>query len=208
MKKKLAGLYVITDKKLIPRESFIQTVEKSLRGGASIIQLREKDTPDNEIISLGRDILNISRKYNVPLIMNDSPELAREIGAEGVHLGGEDTSVQNARAILGPDAIIGVSCYSQMDRGLSAVEAGADYVAFGSPYYTPTKPDRDPTSLDILYQAVRLINEIPVFAIGGITKENAGEILETGVDGIAVITSVFGSPDPETAARELAALAG
>jgi len=206
MKKNLKGLYVITDKKLINRDRFIETVEKSIKGGARIVQLREKGTPENEIISLGREILKVTKSYRIPLIINDSPELAQEIGADGVHLGGEDTSITNARAILGDMAIIGVSCYNQIERGLKAVENGADYVAFGTPYYTPTKPQREPTTIGILREAVNLIKSIPIFAIGGITKENAAPILETGVEGIAVITSVFGSPDPETAARELAAL--
>ncbi|MCH7950355.1 MAG: thiamine phosphate synthase [Candidatus Dadabacteria bacterium] len=206
MKNNLTGLYVITDKKLIKRAGFIETVEKSIKGGARIVQLREKDTPQNEILNLGRELLKLTRRYDVPLIINDSPELAKEIGADGVHLGGDDTSIKNARAILGDEAIIGVSCYNQIERGLNAVQNGADYVAFGTPYYTPTKPEREPTSIEVLKEAVYVISQIPIFAIGGITKENASEILGTGVDGIAVITSVFGSPDPELAARELATL--
>ncbi|MEE8044736.1 MAG: thiamine phosphate synthase [Thermodesulfobacteriota bacterium] len=206
MKNNLTGLYVITDKKLIKRGKFIETVEKSIKGGARIVQLREKDTPQNEILNLGRELLKLTRRYDVPLIINDSPELAKEIGADGVHLGGDDTSIKNARAILGDEVIIGVSCYNQIERGLNAVQNGADYVAFGTPYYTPTKPEREPTSIEVLKEAVYVISQIPIFAIGGITKENASEILGTGVDGIAVITSVFGSPDPENAARELATL--
>ena len=206
MKNNLTGLYVITDKKLIKRAGFIETVEKSIKGGARIVQLREKDTPKNEILNLGRELLKLTRRYDVPLIINDSPELAKEIGADGVHLGGDDTSIKNARAILGDEAIIGVSCYNQIERGLNAVQNGADYVAFGTPYYTPTKPEREPTSIEVLKEAVYVISQIPIFAIGGITKENDSEILGTGVDGIAVITSVFGSPDPENAARELATL--
>jgi thiamine-phosphate pyrophosphorylase len=206
MKNNLTGLYVITDKKLIKRAGFIETVEKSIKGGARIVQLREKDTPQNEILNLGRELLKLTRRYDVPLIINDSPELAKEIGADGVHLGGGDTSIKNARAILGDEIIIGVSCYNQIERGLNAVQNGADYVVFGTPYYTPTKPEREPTSIEVLKEAVYVISQIPIFAIGGITKENASEILGTGVDGIAVITSVFGSPDPENAARELATL--
>jgi thiamine-phosphate pyrophosphorylase len=206
MRHNLKGLYVITDKKLIDRDSFVETVEKSIKGGARIVQLREKDTPENEIISLGSELLEVTKSYGVPLIINDSPELAREIGADGVHLGGDDTSISNARKILGNDSIIGITCYNQIERGFKAVENGADYVAFGTPYYTPTKPEREPTSIEILREAVRLINNIPIFAIGGITKENASPILDTGIDGIAVITSVFGSTDPEATTRELAAL--
>lgn len=206
MKNNLTGLYVITDKKLIKRAGFIETVEKSIKGGARIVQLREKDTPQNEILNLGKELLKLTRRYDVPLIINDSPELAKEIGADGVHLGGDDTSIKNARAILGDEVIIGVSCYNQIERGLNAVQNGADYVAFGTPYYTPTKPEREPTSIEVLKEAVYVISQIPIFAIGGITKENASEILGTGVDGIAVITSVFGSPDPENAARELVSI--
>ncbi len=206
MNTKISGLYVITDNKLIDRENFVQTVEKAIRGGARIVQLREKDTSQDEIIKLGRELLLVTRQYRVPLIINDSPELASEIGADGVHLGGEDASIENARSLLGDKALIGVSCYNQIERGLKSVQSGADYVAFGTPYYTPTKPDREPTSIEILEEAVRLITEIPVFAIGGITKDNASRILQTGVDGIAVITSVFGSTDPEKAAQELASI--
>ncbi len=206
MKFLLSGLYVITDKKLIDRDDFIEIVEMSIKGGAQIVQLREKGTPEDEIVKLGRGILEVTKNYDVPLIINDSPELAKTIGADGVHLGGYDTSIKNAREILGDEAIIGVSCYNQIDRGLNAVKNGANYVAFGTPYYTPTKPDREPTSIEVLQEAVNLITEIPIFAIGGITKNNVRPILETGVDGIAVITSVFGSPDPETSSRELASL--
>jgi len=208
MRNNLDGLYVITDKKLIERNKFIETVEKSIKGGARIVQLREKDTARDEILNLGHGLLKLTKKYKIPLIINDSVELAKEIGADGVHLGGGDTSIKRARAILGAQAIIGVSCYNQIERGLNAMQNGADYVAFGTPYYTPTKPQREPTAIETLREAVKLINNIPIFAIGGITKENASLILETGVDGIAVITSVFGSPDPQTAARELSILSG
>ena len=200
----LKGLYVITDKKLIPRDMFIETVEKAIRGGPKIIQLREKDTPEEDIIRLGKELLKITRKYGIPLIINDSPKLAREIGADGVHLGKDDPEISEARSILGDEAIIGVSCYGDIERGLLAEMEGADYVAFGTPFFTPTKPDRKSTPFEVLREAKRRITKIPVFAIGGITKENAQSILETGVDGLAVITAVFSSLNPEEAARSLA----
>ncbi len=202
----LKGLYVITDKKLISRDGFVATVEKAIKGGANIVQLREKDTPREEIRSIGTGLLKVTKKYGIPLIINDTPELAREIGADGVHLGENDQSIEHARSVLGEGSIIGVSCYGQLERGLNAERAGADYVAFGTPYYTPTKPDRKPTSFDILREAKRLIKSISVFAIGGINPQNARDVLETGVDGIAVITSVFGSSDPESAAKELTSI--
>ena len=203
MKKTLGGLYAITDKNLIPRENFTQAVEKAIRGGASIIQLREKDTEPGELVELGKKLLLITKSYAVPLIINDSPELAKEIGAHGVHLGEGDCTIEQARSVLGQDAIIGVSCYGQIERGVNAEREGADYVAFGRPYNTPTKPGRLPTPKDVLVEAKQNIERIPVFAIGGITPENAAPILETGVDGIAAITSIFGSQDPEEAARKL-----
>src|SRR3990172_1530446 len=200
----LKGLYVITDKKLIPRARFIETVEKAIRGGAKIIQLKEKDTPEEEIIRLGKELLKITRRYGIPLIINDSPEIAMEIGADGVHLGKDDTEISEARKILGGEAIIGVSCYGDIGRGLQAEKEGADYLAFGTPFFTPTKPDRKTTPFEILKEAKRRIKTIPIFAIGGITKGNAKSVLETGVDGIAVITAVFSSPNTEEAARSLA----
>jgi thiamine-phosphate pyrophosphorylase len=206
MKYTLKGLYVITDKKLIPRDRFIETVEKAIRGGAKVVQLREKDTPQEEIIRLGRELLRVTRKYKIPLIINDSPELAREIGADGVHLGKDDPPVSQARRLLGSRAIIGVSCYGEIERGLQAEKEGADYVAFGTPFFTPTKPERLPTSFEVLREAKRKITRIPIFAIGGINTENAPSVIETDVDGIAVITSVFGSPDPERVSRDLASL--
>ncbi len=203
----LKGLYVITDKKLIPRDKFVTTVEKAIKGGANVVQLREKDTPGDEVLKLGEALLKLTKKYGVPLIINDSIELAQEIGADGVHLGEDDPQVAHAREVLGSDKIIGVSCYGKIERGLNAEREGADYVAFGTPFFTPTKPERTPTSFDVLREAVSKIKSIPIFAIGGITPENADSVLETGVDGIAVITGVFGSDDPEKAARNLAEIA-
>lgn len=178
-------------------------VEKSILGGANIVQLREKNSTDAEIIELGRRILLITRKYGVPLIINDSPRLAKEIGADGVHLGGYDTTIKHARALLGRQAIIGLSCYGEIERGLMAESEGADYAVFGTPYYTPTKPDRKPTPFEIVREAKAKITRIPIFVIGGITTENVKDVLDTGVDGIAAITSVFGQPDPQSAARSL-----
>lgn len=208
MKYRLSGLYAITDKKLIARAGFVGTVENAIRGGVRVLQLREKDTEAAEVVSLGKDILKITKSYGIPLIINDCPEIAKEIGADGVHLGENDVSIEHARSVLGPEAIVGVSCYGNIERGIKAQKNGADYAAFGTPYYTPTKPDRSPTPLEVLREAREKIDSIVLFAIGGITKDNADCIMETGVDGIAAITSIFGTDDPENAARELAAIAG
>ena len=206
MKPYLSGLYIITDKNLIDREYFLKIVESALKGGANLVQLREKDTDKKEILMLGKKLLSLTKKYYVPLIINDYPEVAYEIGADGVHLGENDPDIITARKILGDDKIIGVSCYNQIDRADNAVRDGADYIVFGTPYNTPTKPDRDPTPIETLLEARNRFRDIPIFAIGGINETNAEAILNTGVDGIAVITGVFGSSDPEKSAQRLSSL--
>lgn len=194
---------MITDEKLIPRGRFLETVEKALAGGANIVQLRDKTSPPSEIVSLGRELLGITGRYGAPLIINDSPDLMMEIGADGVHLGEDDPNVIPTRKRLGNGAIIGVSCYGSVPRGIHAERMGADYVVFGTPWATPTKPDREPTPFETLVEAKTAVTGIPIFAIGGIFAHNAAEVLETGVDGVAVITGVFGSDDPKRAAREI-----
>ena len=203
MNHSLNGLYIITDKKLIPRENFAEKVEQAIIGGARIVQLREKQVNTREIIKLGSKLLEITRKYNVPLIINDYVDIAVELDADGVHLGENDPDIKFARKKLGDNKIIGVSCYNSIERGEFAVEQGADYIVFGTPYYTPTKPDREPTSIEILIEANKKFEGTTVFAIGGITEENAKEIIDTGVDGIAAITSIFGEGPVEDNARKL-----
>jgi len=203
MKQTINGLYIITDKKLIPRENFTEIVEQAIRGGAGIVQLREKQINIKEIHELGTNLLKITKKYDVPLIINDYVDIACEIGADGVHLGENDPDIKFARRKLGENKIIGVSCYNDLERGQYAVENGADYIVFGTPYYTPTKPEREPTSLETLIEAKKKFADTTVFAIGGISENNAKEILETGVDGIAAITSIFGNGSPEENAKKL-----
>ncbi len=199
----LSGLYAITDSRLIAENRFARTVESAIKGGAQIIQLREKEAEEDEIIRKGKLLLKITRRHKIALIINDSAAAAKKIGADGVHLGADDTTVEEARKLLGYGAIIGVSCYGDIKRGLGAEKAGADYAAFGTPYSTPTKPDRKPTHFEILKEAKAKL-KIPVFAIGGITPENITDVLKTGVDGVAVITAIFGEEDAEKASRKLA----
>jgi thiamine-phosphate pyrophosphorylase len=203
MNQSINGLYIITDKKLIPRENFAKMVEQAIRGGARVVQLREKQVNIKEIYELGSKLLEITRKYNVPLIINDYVDIACEIGADGVHLGENDPEIKFARKKLGDNKIIGVSCYNSIERGQYAINHGADYIVFGTPYYTPTKPDREPTSIETLIEAKKKFSETTVFAIGGITENNAQEIIDTGVDGIAAITSIFENGSPEENAKKL-----
>ena len=201
----LRGLYAITDTHLIPRERFAETVEAAVRGGAMLIQLREKHASREEIIQLGQAVLAVTRRYGALLIVNDHPSVAKDIGADGVHVGREDPSVPETRALVGPEMIIGASCYGDVDRAVAAEQEGADYVAFGTPYPSPTKTKRTDISLEIFQAAQRRVH-VPVFAIGGITLANAQHVIDAGADGIAVVSGVFGAPDVEAAARALAQL--
>jgi len=201
----LRGLYVITDTHLIPRDRFVQTVEAAVRGGATMVQLREKTAPRQEIVRLGRELLEVTRRYGALLIINDHPTVAQEIGADGTHVGREDPPVAEARALLGPQAIIGASCYGEVARAMAAEQEGADYVAFGTPFPSPTKAKRTDMSLDIFREAKQRV-KTPVFAIGGITIANARQVIDAGADGIAVVSGVFAAVDVEAAARALAQL--
>jgi thiamine-phosphate pyrophosphorylase len=202
---KLRGLYVITDTKLIPRQRFVETVESAVRGGATMVQLREKEAPQEEVIRLGRELLPVTRRYGALLIINDHPAVAKAVGADGAHVGRDDPPMSEARALLGPDAIIGASCYGDVTRAVAAEQVGADYVAFGTPFPSPTKTKRTDTSLEIFREVKRHV-KVPVFAIGGITTDNAHQVIDAGADGIAVVSGVFAAVDVEAAAHALAQL--
>ena len=202
---KLRGLYAITDTALIPRDRFADTIEAAVRSGATMVQLREKDIPTEEVARLGKQALAVTRKYGALLIVNDHPSVALEIGADGVHVGEDDPPVAETRQMLGPDVIIGASCYGDLDKAIEAERDGADYVAFGTPFPSPTKVKRTDISLDIFQLAKRHVN-IPIFAIGGITIDNATQIIQAGADGIAVVSGVFGAENISAAAQALVQL--
>lgn len=202
----LRGLYAITDTHLIPRDRFVATVEAAVRGGATMVQLREKETPREEIVRLGRAVLEVTRHYGALLIVNDHPTIAKEIGADGVHVGREDPPVAETRALLGPGVIIGASCYGDVERAVVAERDGADYVAFGTPFPSPTKPGKGTDNTLEIFQAAKRRVHVPVFAIGGITLANAQQIIDAGADGVAIVSGVFGGPDVEAAARALTQL--
>ena len=201
----LAGLNVITDQHLMPRERFVDMVEAALRGGAKIVQLREKHTPPDAVAQLGQALLRVTRHYGALLLINDNPQIAHAIGADGVHVGREDATVAEARALLGPDAIIGVTCYGEIARAVAAVQDSADYVAFGTPFPSPTKGTQGRTPLTT-YREVKQHVSVPVFAIGGINVNKAHQVRDAGADAISVVAGVFGAPDVEAAARTLANL--
>jgi thiamine-phosphate pyrophosphorylase len=193
------GLYAITDG---PRRDLLPVVEAALRGGAAIVQYRDKTSDSARRIAEAAMLLAACRNAGVPLIINDDVELAVATGANGVHLGEHDAALTAARARLGPDAIIGVSCYDSLVRARNAAAAGADYLAFGAFFVSPTKPHARRASVDLLRQARSL--GLPLVAIGGITPDNARPLIDAGADFVAAISGVFAAADPEFAAREYA----
>jgi len=201
----LRGLYVLTDTALTPGDRLLAAVAAAIDGGAALVQYRDKSDDDARRESEARALLALCRKRGVPLIINDDVALAARIGADGVHVGREDPDLHQARTALGPDALIGVSCYDALERARQAQADGADYVAFGSFFASPTKPAAVPASLDLLRKARSQLN-VPIAAIGGIAPDNGAQLVAAGADLLAVITGVFAQPDIRTAARRYADL--
>ena len=191
------GLYLIT-----PDDSDTQrllTRAGALLEYAALVQYRNK-TADSRLRRAQAEALHaLCTARGVPLIVNDDLGLAQAIGAEGVHLGEDDGDVPAARAILGPDALIGVSCYDALDRAQAAAAQGASYIAFGAFFPSFTKPLARRASFDLLHDSAAL--GLPRVAIGGITPDNARLVIEAGADLIAVISGIFDAPDPAAAAR-------
>ncbi|RDI96954.1 thiamine phosphate synthase [Dyella solisilvae] len=195
------GLYVITDG---PRPNLLEVVAQALAGGARLLQYRDKTTDPARRLTEARSIRALCAARGVPMIVNDDVALALSVGAAGVHLGEDDGDVAAARAVLGPDAIIGVSCYDSAERARQMAAAGADYLAFGAFFPSPTKPHARRASFELLRQTAAL--GLPRVAIGGITPDNGGSLIDAGADYLAVISAVFGDPDVRGAATRFAQL--
>jgi len=193
------GLYAVT-----PDEpdigSLARKVRKALAGGVRILQYRNKSANAALRREQGTALLALCREARIPFVINDDLDLARAIRADGLHLGRDDVSIAVARAQLGEDKLLGVSCYDRLELALAAREAGADYVAFGSAFPSSTKPEATRAPLS-LYREARARLDLPIVAIGGITTENAHNVIEAGADAVAVISALFDSPDVEAAAR-------
>lgn len=196
-----AGLYVITDS---PRKDLLTACEAALAGGARLLQYRDKNSPASRRLREARALKELCARYNVPLIINDDVALCAAIGAQGVHLGKDDCDISAARSALGRNAIIGVSCYDNIKRARALAAAGADYLAFGAFFKSPTKPTARPASPDLLHQAASL--KLPRVAIGGITPDNGPPLIDAGADYLAVISGVFNASDVRASAARYAAL--
>ncbi|MET0231801.1 MAG: thiamine phosphate synthase [Rhodanobacteraceae bacterium] len=197
------GLYAITDG---PRDDLLTACEAALDGGATLLQYRDKTRDAERRLAEAHALAALCARYAVPLIVNDDVELAAAAGAAGVHLGEDDLDVASARARLGANAIVGVSCYDSLERARSLAAAGADYLAFGAFHPSPTKPNARKATLALLRKAKAF--GLPLVAIGGITVENGAALIDAGADYLAVISAVFGADDVRVAARSLTSLFG
>lgn len=197
MKFPRTGLYAITQTDHKTIDMILEEVAAAIRGGAAVVQYRDKNPIDAAL--LARELVKLCHRRNVPLIINDDVGLAVQSGADGVHLGKEDGHLAEARKRLGADAIIGVSCYDSVERAIEAEREGATYVAFGRFFPSSSKPLASPAHIDTLGQAKRMLH-IPIVAIGGILPGNGAPLLEAGADLLAVIGGIF-DRQPEQSAR-------
>jgi thiamine-phosphate pyrophosphorylase len=204
VRREISGLYAVTPD-TEDTLGLLAGVEAALAGGASALQYRNKAASPALRMRQGESLLELCRRYSAPLIVNDHLDLALALEADGVHLGADDGSLLRAREKLGAGKILGASCYRRLEAALAAQEAGADYVAFGGFFPSTVKPGAVRAPLSLLSEAKRRIT-VPVVAIGGITLDNAPQLIAAGADGVAVITALFGAPDVRSAARGFAGL--
>jgi thiamine-phosphate pyrophosphorylase len=196
---RISGLYAITPDGIDTKKLLVMT-QKALAGGAKLIQYRNKTADAQLRHKQAKKLHHLCREYDVPLIINDHLDLALEIGAEGLHVGHNDISVNEARRTLGNTKIIGASCYNRIELAMKAESQGADYVAFGAFFASVTKPDAVTAPLELLCLAKQKLRK-PVVAIGGITLLNANLLIERGGDAIAVSDALFGTQDVQSTAQ-------
>ncbi|HKJ71270.1 MAG TPA: thiamine phosphate synthase [Gammaproteobacteria bacterium] len=196
------GAYLIADRTHLSAEALEPAVRAALAGGVRLVQYRDKSDDGERRLGEARLLAALCHEHGALLIVNDDPRLARDAGADGVHLGRDDVGVAEARAVVGTDTIIGVSCYNEIERALAAERAGADYVAFGSFHPSSTKPEAVRAPLSLLKRARSRIG-LPIVVIGGITPDNAGPLALAGADAAAVVSGILDADDITEAARRL-----
>lgn len=193
-------LYLVTDRsKFSSIDEFLDNIASALKGGVQIVQLREKTANAREVVEIAKKVKELCHLYDVVFIINDRVDIAKIIGADGVHLGQDDIDINQAREILGENVIIGLSTHHQ-EQALQAVELGADYIGVGPVFETPTKPGRKSVGIEYVEWAAKNIN-IPWFAIGGIDTENAKTVIEAGAKRIAVVRAIINAESPEKASK-------
>lgn len=197
-------LYAVTDRSWLGEQTLYEQVEEAIKGGATFVQLREKELDDDTFLAEAIEIQELCKRYKVPFVINDNVEIARKINADGVHVGQSDMEAGDVRAILGEDKILGVSAQT-VEQAILAEQRGADYLGVGAVFHTGSKADAD----DVSYKTLKAICEavsIPVVAIGGIGKHNVLELSGSGICGVAVISAIFAADDITSATAELKAL--
>ena len=202
-------VYAVTDRAWIGKMSLYEQVEAALKGGATMVQMREKgltDDPAGEYLEEALSLRALTKRYNVPLIIDDNIKLALLCGADGVHVGQNDMDAAQARALLGPDKILGVTAKT-VEQALKAQEQGADYLGSGAVFGTSTKADALPMTMERLGEICRSVS-IPVVAIGGICLENIGKLKGSGAAGAAVVSGIFGAEDIEETVRQMREIVG
>ena len=197
-------LYAVTDRAWVGKQSLYEQVEAALKGGASCVQLREKELSDEDFLREALELSTLCKRYRVPFFINDNVDVAIRCHADGIHVGQEDMQAAQVRQRVGPDMMIGVSVHS-VAEALEAVRNGADCLGAGAIFATSTKTDVQTMPRETLRAICQAVN-IPVVAIGGINKENIAALSGTGVDGVAMVSAIFGADDIEGACRELRAL--
>ena len=199
-------LYAVTDRAwAADTDAFFAQIEAAIDGGAAFVQLREKHLGQDDFLAEARRFVALCQEKGAVSIINDNVEIAAEVGADGVHVGQEDLACGRARAILGPDKIIGVSAHN-VEEALAAQAAGADYLGVGAAFVSHTKGDAKPIAAEAM-AAITAAVDIPVVAIGGITRENLPTLAGRGLDGVAVVSALFAQKDVKAAAAELRRLA-
>lgn len=194
-------LYAVTDRAWVGRQSLYEQVESAIKGGVTCVQLREKQLNDEDFLKEAVEISALCRKYNVPFFINDNVEVAIKCNADGIHVGQEDMAAEQVRSRVGDDMMIGVSVHS-VEEALEAVKNGADCLGVGAIFSTSTKTDVDVLPREVLCDICNAV-DIPVVAIGGIGKGNISQLAGTGVDGVALVSAIFGADDIEGECRIL-----
>ena len=194
------SLYLVTDNSN-DEEKFLNTIEEAIKGGVSVVQIREKTADTLDFYNLALKVKEITTNYNIPLIINDRVDVALAIDADGVHVGQSDMPCDVTRKLIGPDKILGVSA-ATIDEAKKAESDGADYIGTGAVFPTSTKDDAPSVTKQELKEIVESIN-IPVVAIGGINLENACELIDTGIAGLSVVSAIMSSDNPKKSSEEL-----
>ena len=197
-------LYAVTDRAWVGDQTLYEQVEAALKGGATCVQLREKELDEGAFLQEAKELCALCRRYSVPFIVNDDVDIAAACGADGIHVGQEDMAAGEVRRRVGKDMILGVSVHT-VEEARQAVRDGADYLGLGAVFHTSTKTDAERMPNETL-RAICEAVDVPIVAIGGINRDNLLQLSGSGVDGVALVSAIFSAEDIEGACRELRAL--